>query len=57
MTVVIPIVVLALLVGLVAGGSVRSFEQVRVHWWAAALGGLLLQAAPVSRDHFLVWQR
>ena len=53
MTVVIPIVVLALLAGLVAGGSVRSFEHVRVHWWAAALGGLLLQAAPVSRDHFL----
>ena len=53
MTVVIPIVVLALLAGLVAGGSLRSFEHVRVHWWAAALGGLLLQAAPVGHDHRL----
>ena len=53
MTVVIPIVALAILAGLVAGGSLRSFERVRVHWWAAALGGLLLQAAPVARDHHL----
>lgn len=53
MTVVIPIVVLAILAGLVAGGTLRSFEHVRVHWWAAALGGLLLQAAPVARDHRL----
>lgn len=53
MTVVIPIVVLALLAGLVAGGSLRSFERVRVHWWAAALAGLLLQGAPVARDHQL----
>jgi hypothetical protein len=51
LTVVIPIVVLALLAGLVAGGSLRAFEHVRVHWWAAALGGLLLQAAPAARDH------
>jgi hypothetical protein len=51
MTVVIPIVVLAILAGLVAGGSLRSFEHVRVHWWAAALGGLILQVAPVARDH------
>jgi uncharacterized protein DUF5317 len=54
MTVVIPIVVLAVLAGLVAGGSIRSFERVRVHWWAAAIVGLLLQAAPVGRDHALV---
>ena len=53
MTVVIPIVALALLAGLVAGGSLRSFEHVRVHWWAAALGGLLLQATPVGHDHRL----
>jgi hypothetical protein len=54
MIVVIPIVVLAVLAGLVAGGSLRSFERVRVHWWGAALVGLLLQAAPVGRDHGLV---
>jgi hypothetical protein len=53
MTVVVPIVILALLAGLVAGGSLRAFERVRVHWWAAALAGLLLQAAPAARDHRL----
>ncbi|MEA2554997.1 MAG: hypothetical protein QOI60_328 [Actinomycetota bacterium] len=53
MTVVVPLVILALLAGLVAGGSLRAFERVRVHWWAAALVGLLLQAAPAARDHRL----
>lgn len=53
MTVVIPIAVLALLAGLVAGGSLRTFEHVRVHWWGAALAGLLLQAAPIAREHEL----
>jgi hypothetical protein len=53
MTVVVLIVILALLAGLVAGGSLRAFERVRVHWWAAALAGLLLQAAPAARDHRL----
>ena len=37
----------AILVGLLAGGSLRPFEGMRLHWWALAPMGLLLQAAPV----------
>jgi hypothetical protein len=47
MTTILLILVIALLAGLLAGGSLRSFERVRVHWWALAVVGLALQAAPV----------
>jgi hypothetical protein len=44
-----PILVLAvaIVVGLLFGGSVRNFERVRIHWWALAIGGLVLQVVPV----------
>ena len=48
MTVVLPIFVLAITVGLLTGGSLRYFGAVRIHWWALAPIGLALQAAPLS---------
>lgn len=47
MTPILLILVIAVLAGLLAGGSLRPFERVRVHWWALAVVGLALQAAPV----------
>jgi hypothetical protein len=40
------ILVLAVAAGLIAGGSVRNFERVRVYWWALAFGGVALQVLP-----------
>jgi hypothetical protein len=47
MTPILLILVAAVLAGLLAGGSLRPFERMRVHWWALAAIGLVLQAAPV----------
>lgn len=47
MTLILLILVVAVLAGLLAGGSLRPFERVRVHWWALAPLGLALQMAPV----------
>lgn len=47
MTPILLILVAAVLAGLLAGGSLRPFERVRIHWWAFAAVGLALQAAPV----------
>jgi hypothetical protein len=44
--VIVVVLVVALLGGLVAGGSLRNFERVQIHWWALAIGGLLLQVLP-----------
>ncbi|MEX0651695.1 MAG: DUF5317 family protein [Actinomycetota bacterium] len=49
MIVVLFIAVAGLVAGFLAGGSVRNFERVRVHWWGAAFTGLVLQAAPLGR--------
>jgi hypothetical protein len=38
---------LAVCAGFIAGGSLRPFERLRVHWWAIALAGLALQASPL----------
>ena len=46
MTLVPAVIVLAILVGLAMGGSLRRFEHLPVHWWGLALAGLSLQAAP-----------
>jgi len=50
MIIVLPLVVVAVVAGLVTGGSLRAFERVRVHWWGAAVGGLALQAVPAGQN-------
>lgn len=45
---VLILIALAVVIGFVAGGSLRPFEHVRIHWWGAALVGVLLQALPLS---------
>ncbi len=40
------LVIIAIAVGLAAGGSLRSFEHVTIHWWGVALAGLMLQVLP-----------
>ena len=49
MIVVLTVAVAGLLAGFLAGGSVRNFDRVHVHWWGAAIGGLLLQVVPLRR--------
>jgi hypothetical protein len=49
MIVVLAVVVVGVVAGLLAGGSLRHFERVHVYWWGAALTGLALQAAPLER--------
>ena len=49
MIVVLTVAVAGLLAGYLAGGSVRNFDRVHVHWWGAAIGGLALQVAPLRR--------
>jgi hypothetical protein len=36
----------AVVVGFIAGGSLRPFEKLKLHWWGAALAGLALQGIP-----------
>ena len=45
---VLILIAAAIVIGFVAGGSLRPFEHVRVHWWGAALVGVLLQALPLN---------
>ncbi len=47
MTPILLILAAAVAAGLLAGGSLRPFERIRVHWWGLAAAGLALQAAPV----------
>jgi Family of unknown function (DUF5317) len=47
MTPILLILVAAVAAGLLAGGSLRRFERVRIHWWGLAAVGLALQVAPV----------
>jgi len=47
MSPVLVVIAAAILVGLLAGGSLRTFEHLRVHWWALAFLGLALQIVPV----------
>jgi Family of unknown function (DUF5317) len=48
MSLIAAIVVVAVVAGLLAGGSLRAFEHVRLLWWALAPIGLALQGAPLS---------
>jgi hypothetical protein len=47
-TPILVVVVAAVLVGLLAGGSIRSFPTIALRWWQLAAIGLALQFAPVS---------
>jgi uncharacterized protein DUF5317 len=47
MTFVLLILALAVLAGLLSGGSIRYMERFRVHWWALAPIALVLQSVPV----------
>ena len=49
MIVVSTVAVAGLLAGYLAGGSLRNFDRVQVHWWGAAIGGLVLQVLPLRR--------
>ncbi len=45
---VLIVIGLAIGAGFVAGGSLRPFEHLRLHWWGVALGGLALQGIPLT---------
>ena len=47
MSLIAVIVVVSVVAGLLAGGSLRTFEHMRVHWWALAPIGLALQGVPL----------
>lgn len=47
MMLVLIVIGLAVCAGFIAGGSLRPFERLKVHWWAVALAGLALQASPL----------
>ena len=44
MSFVLLILLAAIGAGLLLGGSLRRFDEVRLHWWAVALLGLAVQA-------------
>jgi len=45
---VLIVIGLAIGVGFIAGGSLRPFERVNVHWWGVALAGLVLQGVSLT---------
>ena len=47
MTIVVLVLALAVLAGIIAGGSVRFLERIRVHWWGLAPVALVLQSIPL----------
>lgn len=50
MVLVLILIGLALGVGFIAGGSLRPFERLNVHWWGVALAGLVLQGVSLTGD-------
>ncbi len=48
--VVLIVLALAILVGFIAGGSLRPFEHLEVRWWGIALAGLVLQGVSLASD-------
>lgn len=50
MTLVLIVIGLAMVAGFVAGGSLRHFEHLTVHWWGVALMGLVLQSVPLTSE-------
>jgi hypothetical protein len=49
MSPILAVIGVALVVGLIAGGTLRNFERLRVHWWALVFVGLALQVMAVPR--------
>ena len=47
MIVVALILALAIVAGVIAGGSFRSLERIRIHWWGVAFVALALQVLPI----------
>ncbi len=47
MPLILIVLLAALAVGLLLGGSFRSWERMRLHWWGLAPIGVALQAIPV----------
>jgi hypothetical protein len=45
---VLIVIGLAVCVGFIAGGSLRPFERLKVHWWGIALAGLALQGISLA---------
>lgn len=50
MILVLVVIGLAVIAGLIAGGSLMPFQRLQVHWWGAALAGLALQGVPFTSD-------
>jgi hypothetical protein len=50
MMLVLIVIGLAVGVGFIAGGSLRPFERLNVHWWGVALAGLVLQGVSLTGD-------
>ena len=48
--VVLIVIGVAVGVGFAAGGSLRGFEHLRLHWWGVALAGLALQGIPLAAN-------
>jgi hypothetical protein len=49
-TLILITVVVAVIVGLLAGGSFRDFPSIPLGWWSLAIGGVVLQLVPLSGD-------
>jgi Family of unknown function (DUF5317) len=45
---VLIVIGLAVCIGFIAGGSLRPFERLQVHWWGIALAGLVLQGISLA---------
>ena len=43
---IVILILVAVAAGFLAGGSLRGFERVQIHWWGAALAGLAVQLIP-----------
>ena len=46
MWLIVVIAIVALVAGLLVGGDLRAFEQMKLHWWGLAVAGLALQWLP-----------
>ena len=53
MSPILGVVVAAIAIGLIAGGSLRAFESLHLHWWGLATVGLVLQAVPTPSIPYL----